>query len=178
MLWSACGPSNFTRRGRTGERNYMYVCASPSLVFSSVQLFNVLISSLYQFMFSFPPCSPPLSLSLCTFQLGLHSDRATFIKHSKFSREQEVLLQEEISYNSAWSVSPAHHILHILLVTGIMRCRKFLCFRQDERLETEGTPVPVSLSISACVFPSLYTSVLYMYVYFDTYIPEYMCMHI
>ena len=64
MLWSACGPSNFTRRGRAGERNYMYVCASPSLVFSSVQLFNVLISSLYQFMFSFPPCSPPLSLSL------------------------------------------------------------------------------------------------------------------
>ncbi|CAI8016469.1 Cilia- and flagella-associated protein 161 [Geodia barretti] len=56
-------------------------------------------------------------------QLGLHSDRATFTKHSRFSREQEVLLEEDISYNSAW---------------------KFICFSQDERLETEGTPVPVS----------------------------------
>ena len=40
-----------------------------------------------------------LSFSL---QLGLHSDRATFTKHSRFSREQEILLDEEISYNSAW----------------------------------------------------------------------------
>lgn len=61
--------------------------------------------------------SPPFIPPLCTLQLGLHSDRATFIKHSKCSREQEVLLQEEISYNSAWSGSPAHPTLHIVLVT-------------------------------------------------------------
>ncbi|CAI8035153.1 Cilia- and flagella-associated protein 161 [Geodia barretti] len=59
-------------------------------------------------------------------QLGLHSDRATFTKHSRFSREQEVLLEEDISYNSAW---------------------KFICFSQDERLETEGTPVPANTRV-------------------------------
>jgi hypothetical protein len=59
-------------------------------------------------------------------QLGLHSDRATFTKHSRFSREQEILLEEDISYNSAW---------------------KFLCFSQDERLETEGTPVPANTTV-------------------------------
>ena len=35
-------------------------------------------------------------------QLGLHSDRATFTTHSRFSREQEILLEQEISYNSVW----------------------------------------------------------------------------
>ena len=56
-------------------------------------------------------------------QLSLHSDRATFMKHSKYSRECELTLEEEVSFKSAWRV---------------------LCFKQEERLETEGTPVPAN----------------------------------
>lgn len=56
-------------------------------------------------------------------QLSLQSDRATFMKHSKYTREQEITLEEDICYKSAWRV---------------------LCFDQEERLETEGTPVPAN----------------------------------
>ena len=46
--------------------------------------------------------SPSFTHALC--QLSLQSDRATFMKHSKYTREQEVTLEEEISYKSAWYV--------------------------------------------------------------------------
>eukprot|EP00731_Ephydatia_muelleri_P016538 Em0009g962a len=56
-------------------------------------------------------------------QLNLQSDRATFMKHSHYTREQEITLEDEVTYNSAWNI---------------------LCFKQEDRLETEGTPVPVN----------------------------------
>ena len=34
-------------------------------------------------------------------------------------------------------------MVDIVLIVNL--CRKFLCFSQEERLETEGTPVPVSV---------------------------------
>lgn len=55
------------------------------------------------------------------------------------------------------SQSSTPHSAHRVSNPSTMHCRKFLCFRQDERLETEGAPVPVSFPISACAFLSLYT---------------------
>ncbi len=37
-------------------------------------------------------------------QLNLQTDRATFMKHSKHTREQHVTLEDELSYKSAWYV--------------------------------------------------------------------------
>ena len=43
--------------------------------------------------------SPPLA-----YQLSLYSERATFMKHAKHSRCQEVTLVDHISYDTAWWV--------------------------------------------------------------------------
>lgn len=83
-------------------------------------------------------------------QLSLESDRSTFMQHSKYTREQELLLKDELTYKSAWYV----HIHSISKCKWSMNwctfCqlpRRILCFNQEDRLETEGTPVPVSLCI-------------------------------
>ncbi|XP_003386638.1 PREDICTED: cilia- and flagella-associated protein 161-like [Amphimedon queenslandica] len=56
-------------------------------------------------------------------QLYLHSDRVTFNKHSKHSRECEVTLVSDLSYFTHWSFRNPNH---------------------SERLETEGEPVPAN----------------------------------
>ena len=53
-------------------------------------------------MYAYPDTHPPIHA--CMEQLSLKSDRATFLKHSKYTREQEVTLEEEPCYKSAWSV--------------------------------------------------------------------------
>ena len=48
---------------------------------------------------------------------------------------------------------PQYCLLHQALYTCILLAacyRRVLCFKQEDRLETEGTPVPVSL-LSACI---------------------------
>lgn len=64
-------------------------------------------------------------------ELKLYSDSFSFMKHSKYSREQEVKLVEETSYRCVW---------------------RLLCFDQRDRLETEGEPIQVSkpLFINHC----------------------------
>lgn len=62
-------------------------------------------------------------------ELALQSDRATFMKCAKKSRQQEVLLTGSHSFLSAWKV---------------------LCFDPQERLETEGLPVPANKKILIC----------------------------
>ncbi len=56
-------------------------------------------------------------------QLSLATDLATFMEHSRYTREQELKLKEEITYKSAW---------------------KILCFNQEDRLESSGMPVPAN----------------------------------
>ena len=48
--------------------------------------------------------SPPL-----TYQLSLCSERATFMKHAKHSRCQEITLVDSISYDTAWWVGGVLH---------------------------------------------------------------------
>jgi hypothetical protein len=59
-------------------------------------------------------------------ELFLHSDLATFIKSAKRSRQQEVTLVKEPSYKTAW---------------------KIVCFEPQDRLESEGQPVPTGQKI-------------------------------
>ena len=61
--------------------------------------------------------------------LSLQSDRVTFMKCAKKSRRQEILLTEGASFLSAWKV---------------------LCYDPQERLETEGLPVPANKKILIC----------------------------
>ncbi|XP_046856889.1 cilia- and flagella-associated protein 161-like isoform X2 [Xenia sp. Carnegie-2017] len=61
--------------------------------------------------------------------LSLQSDRATFMKCAKKSRHQEILLTEETSFLSCWKV---------------------LCYDPQERLETEGLPIPANKKILIC----------------------------
>lgn len=56
-------------------------------------------------------------------QLTLESDRATLMDHSKYTREQELMLEDEVTYKSAW---------------------KILCFSQEDRLESAGWRVPTN----------------------------------
>lgn len=59
-------------------------------------------------------------------QLSLHSDRATFMKHAKHSRCQELLLVKDQSFLTAWTA---------------------VCFNPQERVEMEGEPVPVNAKV-------------------------------
>lgn len=70
------------------------------------------------------------------------------------------------------SQSSTPHSAHFVSNPSTMHCRKFLCFRQDERLETEGAPVPVSFPISACAFLSLYTC---MYTFITLNVATHLC---
>lgn len=56
-------------------------------------------------------------------QLLLESDRATLMDHSKYTREQELKLTDEMSYKAAW---------------------KIVCFNPEDRLESAGMPVPTN----------------------------------
>ena len=55
-------------------------------------------------------------------KLYLQSERATFAKCAKLSRKQEVTLGDKATYQSDWKV---------------------ICYDPQDRLESEGEPVPV-----------------------------------
>ena len=44
----------------------------------------------------------PVTVLLFPVQLSIYSDDFSFMKHSKFSREQEVTLVGEVTYKCAW----------------------------------------------------------------------------
>ena len=87
------------------------------------------------------------------------------MEHSKYTREQEVKLKDEVTYKSAWYVvylefvclswnptwnficlntSGLYRLIIISLHPYCVRSRKIQCFKQEDRLESEGMPVPVS----------------------------------
>jgi hypothetical protein len=59
-------------------------------------------------------------------ELKLHSDSFSFMKHSQHSREPEITLVDEYNYCCHW---------------------KFICFDPQDRLESEGEPVPVNTKL-------------------------------
>ena len=70
---------------------------------------------------------------------------ATFIEHSRYTREQGLKLRDKITYKCAWYIIIFYIDCHsqYFLFIG----RKILCFKPGDRLENIGKPVPVRVII-------------------------------